>query len=65
MKSVIKWFRCLFFKEYLTRSEVAELLKCDLSTILNWTAKGKLVMYCTGNNSYYKRSEVKAVMKKI
>ena len=24
--------------EYLTRNEVAEMLKCDLSTVHNWTA---------------------------
>jgi hypothetical protein len=65
MKSVIKWFKCSFFKEYLKRSKVAELLKCDVSTELNWTQKGKLVKFCTGNKSYYKRSEVKALIKKI
>ena len=29
-------------EEYLTRHEVAKLLKCDISTIHNWTTKGKL-----------------------
>ncbi len=48
--------------EYLTRNELAELLKCDLSTIHNWTKKGKLFPYGIGNRVYYKRSEVEAVL---
>ena len=48
--------------EYLSRSEVAEMLKCDLSTIHNWTKKGKLQAYGLGNRVYYKRSEVEAVL---
>jgi excisionase family DNA binding protein len=51
--------------EYLTRNEVAKLLKCDLSTVHNWTKKGKLVKHCIGNRAYYKRSEVEAAIKKI
>ena len=48
--------------EYLTRSEVAQMLKCDLSTIHNWTKKGKLIPYGIGNRVYYKRSEVEAAL---
>jgi len=48
--------------EYMTRSEVAEMLKCDLSTIHNWNQKGKLRKYCLGNRTYYKRSEIEAAM---
>ncbi|HXB42305.1 MAG TPA: helix-turn-helix domain-containing protein [Bacteroidia bacterium] len=48
--------------EYLTRSEVAEMLKCDLSTIHNWTKKGKLIPYGIGNRVYYKRHEIEAVL---
>lgn len=44
--------------EYLTRSEVAKLFKCDLSTIHNWTKKGKLKAYGVGNRVYYKRTEI-------
>lgn len=51
--------------EYITRNELAELLKCDLSTIHNWTKKGKLKAYGIGNRVYYKRSEVQAVMKPL
>jgi excisionase family DNA binding protein len=48
--------------EYLTRNELAEMLKCDLSTIHNWTKKGKLIPYGIGNRVYYKRSEVESVL---
>jgi hypothetical protein len=48
--------------EYLTRSEVAKMLKCDLSSIHNWTVKGKLKKYCICNRVYYKRSEVESAI---
>lgn len=44
--------------EYLTRSEVAELLKVDISTVHNWSKAGKLKRHGLGNRVYYKRSEV-------
>ena len=46
--------------EYLTRAEVARMLKCDLSTIHNWCVKGKLNPYGIGNRVYFKRSEVES-----
>ena len=51
--------------EYLTRAEVAQMLKCDLSTIHNWTVKKILVKYCIANRTFYKRSEVEAALVKI
>jgi len=48
--------------EYLTRYEVAKMLKCDLSTVHNWTAKGKLKKFCIGNRTYYKRAQVEAAL---
>ncbi|MES2592704.1 MAG: helix-turn-helix domain-containing protein [Bacteroidota bacterium] len=48
--------------EYLTRNELAELLKVDLSTIHNWTKKGKLIPYGIGNRVYFKRSEVESLL---
>ncbi len=48
--------------EYLTRSEAADMLKCDISTIHNWTKKGKLIAYKIGNRVYYKRSQIESVM---
>jgi hypothetical protein len=44
--------------EWLTRHEVAELLKCDISTVHNWTKRGKLTKYCIGDRTYYKRSDI-------
>jgi hypothetical protein len=44
--------------ELLTRNEVAELFKCDLSTIHNWCKKGKLIPYGIANRVYFKRSEI-------
>lgn len=44
--------------QFLTRNEVAELLKVDLSTIHNWTKKGKLKSFGLCGRVYYKRSEV-------
>ena len=52
-------------EELMSRAEVSELLKCDESTVHNWTKKGKLVKHCLGNRTYYKRSEVEAAIKKI
>jgi excisionase family DNA binding protein len=46
--------------EYLTRKEVAELLKVDISTVHNWTVKKKLIAYGIGGRVYYKRIEVES-----
>jgi excisionase family DNA binding protein len=48
--------------EWLTRKEVAKMLKCDPSTVHLWTIKGKLRKYCIGNRTYYKRSEVESAV---
>ena len=48
--------------EYLTRKEVSILLKCNLSTIHNWTKKGTLIPYGIDGRVYYKRSEVEAAI---
>ncbi|WP_167607628.1 helix-turn-helix domain-containing protein [Maribellus sediminis] len=52
-------------EEYLTRNEVKDLLKVDLSTIHNWTKRGKLKAYGIGNRVYYKRSEVEQAIKPL
>jgi len=50
--------------EYLTRNEVAEMLKIDLSSVHNWTKKGKLKAYGIGGRVYYKREEIeKSIIK--
>lgn len=44
--------------EYLTRNDVSEMLKIDISSVHNWTKKGKLKAYGIGGRVYYKRDEV-------
>lgn len=48
--------------EYLTRNELAEMLKCDLSTIHNWCKKGKLHPYGIGNRVYFKRADLESLL---
>ena len=48
--------------EYLTTEEVANLLKCDISTIYNWRKKGILFSYAIGNKILFKRSEIDSEM---
>ncbi len=51
-------------EELLTRSDVAELFKIDLSSVHNWTKKGKLKSYGVSGSSriYYKRSEINQLL---
>ncbi len=50
--------------KYLTRNEVATMLKIDLSSVHNWTKKGKLKSYGIGGRVYYKLTEMeKAIVK--
>lgn len=51
--------------EYLTRTEVRDLLKVDLSTVHNWTKRGILKSYGIESRIFYKRSEVEAAIKPI
>lgn len=51
--------------EFLTRQQVKELLDVDLSTLYNWTKRGKLQSYGIAGRVYYKRSEVEQVLKPI
>ncbi len=44
--------------EYLTRNEVATLLKTSLATIHNWSKQGVLKSYGIGNRVYFKRSDI-------
>ena len=45
-------------EEYLSRAEVAKMLKVDISTIYNWCKAKKLQRHALGNRIYFKRSEV-------
>ena len=51
--------------EYLTRQEVSKMFSIDLSTVHNWTKKGKLIPYGLGGRIYYKRSEIETALIKI
>ena len=51
--------------EYMTRSDVRDMLKVDMSTVHNWTKRGKLKAYGIGSRVYYKRNEVESVLKPI
>jgi len=42
----------------LTRIEVCEFLKINLSTLYLWTKKGKIPSHTIGNRVYYKLNEV-------
>ncbi|MDO6491776.1 MULTISPECIES: helix-turn-helix domain-containing protein [unclassified Cellulophaga] len=49
---------------YLTRLEVAEMLKINISSVHNWTKKGVLTAYQISGRVYYLRDEVeKAIVK--
>ncbi|WP_339660019.1 helix-turn-helix domain-containing protein [Croceibacter atlanticus] len=49
---------------YLTRVETADFLKINLSTLWNWTNKGKIVSYGIGNRRYYNKKEIIDILKK-
>ncbi|WP_412987659.1 helix-turn-helix domain-containing protein [Pontimicrobium sp. IMCC45349] len=51
--------------ELLSRQETAEYLKINITTLWNWTNKGKLNAYGIGNRVYYKRSEIEQSLIKI
>jgi hypothetical protein len=45
--------------EFVTREEVADILKCDLSTVHNWSKKGYLKKYVMGDGKpLYRLQEV-------
>lgn len=45
--------------EFVTREEVSTILKCDLSTVHNWTKKGYLKKYLIGDGkTLYKLQEI-------
>jgi excisionase family DNA binding protein len=52
-------------EEYLSRKEVADLLKVELSTLHNWCKKGKLHRYGIGNRVYFLRSEIEKAMVRL
>lgn len=49
-------------EELLTRSEAADMLKVNISTIHNYSKKGILKRYGIGNRVYYKRREIEKAL---
>lgn len=49
---------------FLTRTETAEYLKVNPSTLWNWTNKGKLKSYGLGNRRYYNKKEIIDLLRK-
>ncbi len=52
-------------EQLLTRTETAKYLKVDISTLWNWTKKGKLKAYGIGNRVYYKKNEIDEALIRI
>ncbi|MFH6970892.1 helix-turn-helix domain-containing protein [Flavobacterium petrolei] len=44
--------------ELLTRAEACALLKINMTTLWNWSKKGRVISYGIGNRVYYKRGEL-------
>jgi uncharacterized protein YfbU (UPF0304 family) len=48
--------------EYLTRIQVAEMFKINISSVHNWTKKSIIIAYQIGGRVYYKRSEIETAI---
>jgi len=51
--------------KFITRKEVAQLLKISLPTLSQWTKEGKLQSYKPGNRVLYKQDEVLLAVDKV
>ena len=51
--------------EYLTRKEVSEMLKIDISSVHNWSKRGILIPHQIGNRVYFKLQEVEEAIVKL
>ena len=58
LQDFLKNFKPKQPNEYLTRQEVADLFKVDLSTIHNWCKSGKLKPLGIGARVYFLRSDI-------
>ena len=61
VSQLIKKFQPIKPEELMTREEVRNYFKCDMSTIHNWTKKGKIKAHYICGKVYYKRSEIENV----
>lgn len=48
--------------ELLTREEVSQYFKCDISTIHNWTVEGLLPSCSVKGRVYYKKSAIESAL---
>lgn len=58
LKEIVQNFQPKKQPEYLTRKEVAQILKVSLVTLSDWNKKGVLKPYRLGNLIRYKREEL-------
>ena len=58
LKEIVLNFQPKKQSEYLTRKEVAKILKVSLVTLTDWNKKGVLKPYRLGNLIRYKRVEL-------
>lgn len=58
LKEIVLNFQPKKQPEYLTRKEVAKILKVSLVTLTDWNKKGVLKPYRLGNLIRYKREEL-------
>ncbi|RCS26466.1 DNA-binding protein [Polaribacter sp. WD7] len=58
LKEIVLNFQPKKLPEYLTRKEVAKILKVSLVTLSDWNKKGVLKPYRLGNLIRYKRAEL-------
>lgn len=58
LEDFLKHFKPKQPNDYLTRQEVADLFKVDLSTIYNWQKSGKLKPYGIGARVYFLRADI-------
>jgi excisionase family DNA binding protein len=50
---------------FLTTKEVAQLLKCDVSTVNNWAKRKILIKHYIGGRVYYRAVQVDQAVKSI
>ena len=62
LDEICKNFKPKEAEEYLTRTDVASMLKVNFSTLWNWQKKGKLIPSGIGGRVYYKRSDIEAML---
>jgi len=51
--------------EYLTRQDIRDMFKVDMSTVHNWTKAGKIKAYQIGSRVYYRRDEVEQALQPL